>query len=70
LVGRNIGAVDAYAYSGSLQAVAEVWTEENLFAFLENPSGWAPGTKMSYNGLKDPMDRANLIAYLASNPGG
>lgn len=65
VVGREIGAVEAYSYSGALSEQAEVWTPENLFAFLENPSQWAPGTSMGYAGLKKPEDRAAVIAYLA-----
>ncbi|MDJ0823251.1 MAG: cytochrome c family protein [Paracoccaceae bacterium] len=65
IVGRTIGGVDGFgSYSGALDAVAEVWTAENLNGFLENPRGWAPGTSMSYAGLKKPEDRANLIAWL------
>lgn len=66
VVGRDVASVDGFAYSGSLKPVADVWTPENLSAFLENPKGYAPGTKMAFNGLKKPEDRANLIAYLAS----
>ncbi|MEO0681268.1 MAG: cytochrome c family protein [Pseudomonadota bacterium] len=67
VVGRPIGAVDDYGYSGALSATgAEVWTPENLFAFLENPKGWAPGTSMGYAGLRKPADRAAVIAYLDS----
>lgn len=66
VVGRNVGAVDGFAYSGALSEVAEVWSAENLNGFLENPRGWAPGTSMSYNGLSDVEDRANLIAWLDS----
>jgi cytochrome c len=29
-------------------------------------AGYAPGTAMSYNGMSDVEDRANLIAYLAT----
>ncbi|HKK36687.1 MAG TPA: cytochrome c family protein [Paracoccaceae bacterium] len=65
VVGREIGAVEEYSYSGALSEQAEVWTPENLFAFLENPSQWAPGTSMGYAGLKKPEDRAAVIAYLA-----
>ncbi|SDF07715.1 c-type cytochrome [Limimaricola pyoseonensis] len=64
VVGREIGAEAGYSYSGALKAVAEVWTPENLNGFLEAPRDWAPGTKMTYNGLRDVEDRANLIAYL------
>lgn len=69
VVGRDIGAAEGYAYSGKLVEQAEVWTAENLFAFLESPKDWAPGTKMkNFAGLKKPTDRANVIAYLESLP--
>ncbi len=66
VVGRPVDTAKGYNYSGSLEAVADVWTPENLFAFLENPKGFAPGTKMGFSGLKKPKDRANVIAYLNS----
>ncbi|MBS1303069.1 cytochrome c family protein [Loktanella sp. SALINAS62] len=69
VVGRDVAAVGDYAYSGALVEAADVWSEEELYAFLEDPAGYAPGTKMSYSGLSDPADRADLIAYLATNPG-
>ena len=66
VVGRDVASVSDYSYSGALVEVAEVWTPENLDGFLENPSNYAPGTKMSYRGMGDIEDRANLIAYLDS----
>lgn len=66
VVGRDVGSVDGFGYSGALVAVADVWTPENLNGFLENPKGYAPGTKMSFSGLKKEKDRANLIAWLDS----
>jgi cytochrome c len=42
------------------------WTPENISAFIENPRAYAPGTAMAYNGMRDVEDRANLIAYLAT----
>ncbi|MBB5721009.1 cytochrome c [Loktanella ponticola] len=66
VVERPVGSVDGFGYSGSLVAVAEQWTPENLNAFLENPKGYAPGTAMNFNGVRRIEDRANLIAYLAS----
>ncbi|MEM6409322.1 MAG: cytochrome c family protein [Pseudomonadota bacterium] len=64
VVGRAIGVVDGFGYSEVLASSEEAWTPENLNAFLEDPKGWAPGTKMSFNGLKKIDDRANLIAYM------
>ena len=66
VVGRDIGAVDGFGYSGAMAAVAPVWSVENLNAFLEKPKSWAPGTAMSFAGLAKPQDRANVIAYLDS----
>lgn len=64
VVGRDVGAAAGFGYSGSLVAVADVWTPDNLNAFLENPKGFAPGTAMAFSGLKKAEDRANVIAYL------
>lgn len=64
VVGREIDTVDGFNYSGALEQVGEVWTPENLSHFLENPKAAAPGTKMTYNGMGDVEDRANLIAWL------
>lgn len=64
VVGRAIDSVDGYGYSGALEQVGETWSPENLYHFLENPRGVAPGTKMSFSGLRDAQDRADLIAYL------
>lgn len=56
-----------FAYSdvlAELGADGETWDYANLDAFLESPRGFAPGTKMTFAGLSDPEDRANLIAFL------
>jgi cytochrome c len=41
-----------------------IWGEETLDHFIENPLKAVPGTKMGYAGVKDPKERADLIAYL------
>ena len=64
IVNREIGGVDGFGYSTVLAENGGVWDHEALQAFLEDPKGWAPGTKMSFAGLKKVTDRANLIAYL------
>ena len=66
VVDRAVGAVDGFSYSGKMAAVFQTWDADSLNAFLENPKGAAPGTKMSFSGLKKPEDRANLVAYLQS----
>ena len=64
VVGREVSSIEGFKYSGSLIAVANIWSPENLNGFLEKPSKYAPGTKMSFNGIRKAQDRANLIAYL------
>ena len=66
VVGRAVGAVDGFKYSGSLVAVAETWNAEELYGFLKDPKDYAPGTAMNFRGIEDPEDRANLIAWLDS----
>jgi cytochrome c len=63
IVGRQKGAAEGFGYSGAI-ATDDVWSPENLSAFLENPRGYAPGTSMAFAGLKSSEDRADLIAYL------
>ncbi|WP_371061088.1 cytochrome c family protein [Rhodosalinus sp. 5P4] len=64
IIGREIGAVDGFRYSGALPE--GVWTAEEMDAWLENPRDYAPGTSMGYAGLRDLQDRADLIAWLDS----
>jgi len=69
VVGRPEGAHPDFAYSDALlahKANGDVWSYENLNAFLTSPKGYAPGTKMSFPGIKDDKERAGVIAYLAT----
>jgi len=43
-----------------------VWTEKTLDRFLTSPLKMVPGTAMTYDGVPDAKDRADLIAYLKS----
>jgi cytochrome c len=66
VVGRAIGSVAGFGYSSALTDIGGDWTLEELDAFLTKPSAYAPGTKMSFSGLKKPEDRVDLIAFLDS----
>jgi len=69
VVGRDVASVAGYNYSDALGATDGDWSPEALNGFLSNPKGYAPGTKMTYKGLSDIEDRANLIAWLDSLDG-
>lgn len=67
VAGRPIASHAGYAYSPAMMAHAsDTWTYENLSAFLHSPREFVPDTKMSFGGVKDDVERANLLAYLAS----
>lgn len=66
VVGRDVGAVEGFSYSGALGDVNDVWAPEEISKFITKPSDYAPGTSMGYAGLDDVQDRANLIAYIQS----
>ncbi len=65
--GRAAGANDGYRYSPSMKRAGDdglVWTAETLGAYIENPRALVSKTRMSFRGIKDPVDRANVLAYL------
>jgi cytochrome c len=64
LFGREAGSLSGYAYSPAMKKYGVTWNEETLDKFIENPLKTVPGTKMGYAGVKDPQERADLIAYL------
>lgn len=71
IVGRKAGTVAGFNYSEAMSGAGAqglVWTEDNLSAYLENPTGFMPKNKMSFAGIKAAADRADLIAYLKSAP--
>ena len=64
VVGRDIASVDGFGYSGVLNELPGNWTLEALSEFLEDPKGYAKGTKMNFKGLSKPQDRVNVIVWL------
>lgn len=66
IVGRRAAAVEGYTYSPGMKALDKTWDEATLEVYLTKPQEFVPGTKMSFAGLPNPEDRANLIAYLAT----
>jgi cytochrome c len=64
-LGEEIGkGKGGYPFSEALSGKGGKWDFEAMNAWLHNPKGYAPGTKMSFAGLSKGEDRANVIAYL------
>ena len=67
IFGRKAAGLEGFKYSKSLVRAGNSgleWHADTLSAYIENPRAFASGTRMSFPGLKDPKDRANVIAYL------
>jgi len=58
------GQVEGFNYSEALLGAGLVWNLETTDAWLERPSTLVPGNRMVFAGIRDPQQRANLIAYL------
>ena len=64
IVGADKARWENFSYSAALASVGGSWGYEELNAWIAKPKAYIPGTKMTFNGLKELEDRANLIAYL------
>ena len=64
IVGRKSGSVEGFNYSKANKESGVTWSEDVLFTYLEAPQKFMPGTRMAFGGLKQPQDRADVIAYL------
>lgn len=66
-VDEDVADNGAFPYSGVMSDLDGNWTPEQLYAYLEAPTRWLRGTKMSFAGLKKETDRAAVIKYLWQN---
>jgi len=64
VVGGPHDHMAGFAYSDALKGKAGAWDYDGLNAWLFSPKAYAPGTKMSFAGLKKTQERANVIAWL------
>lgn len=67
VVGRLEGSHEGFSYSDAMAAhgaAGDTWTFENLNHFLTSPKDYAPGTKMTFAGVRSAEERADILAYL------
>jgi cytochrome c len=71
VVGRAIASASGFNYSAALKGLHGNWTFDELNKWLTKPSALAPGTAMTFAGISNEKQRADLIAYLdtlSANP--
>ena len=64
VAGRAKASIGGFAYSDAVKKLGGNWTDEDLDKWIEKPSAMASGTKMTFAGIEDGQQRADLIAYL------
>jgi cytochrome c len=64
VVGRKVASVTGFNYSTALKAKGGTWTFDALNTWLTNPQADVPGTAMTFAGLSNEKQRADVIAYL------
>lgn len=66
VLNRPSGHVPDFHYSEANKKSGLTWNVGTLDRYLAAPQQLVPGTKMTFPGLRDPKQRADLIAYLAT----
>jgi cytochrome c len=65
IVGRDIGKLASFTnYSPAMSGKGGAWTWAHLTEYLHDPKSYIPGNRMSYAGVKDVAEMADLLAYL------
>ncbi|UVL92567.1 cytochrome c family protein [Pseudomonas siliginis] len=64
IIGRAAGTSANYVYSDAMKNSGITWDRATLKAYLKDPKGVVPGTRMIFWGLSDEEKLNNLLAYL------
>ena len=58
-----------FAFSDGLRTHGGNWDWESMSAWLHSPRTFSPGTKMTFAGLSNPQDRADVMLFLNQHGG-
>jgi cytochrome c len=64
VVGRKVASKENFHYTEALKAKGGTWTFDALNKWLDDPRADVPGTAMTFAGIKNEKQRADVIAYL------
>jgi cytochrome c len=64
VLGGPHGHMAGFSYSDALKSKKGPWTFDELNEWLFKPSSYAPGTRMTFAGLTNDKQRADIIDYL------
>ena len=69
---RKSGSLASFPrYSPALKSAGIVWNDDTLDEWIKDPPHFIPGNTMTFPGMKDARQRADLLAFLkdATKPG-
>ena len=69
---RKTGSLASFPrYSPALKSAGIIWTDGTLDEWIKDPQHFIPGNTMTFPGIKDARQRADLLAFLkdATQPG-
>lgn len=69
IFGRQVASAPGFDYSPALKAETFTWTPEQLDHWLQNPSTFVRGNRMSFAGVRRESDRVAVIAWLMAETG-
>ncbi|HEY1414168.1 MAG TPA: cytochrome c family protein, partial [Rhodopila sp.] len=64
VVGGPHAHMEGFNYSNALKSKQGPWTFDELNEWLHKPSEYAPGTRMTFAGISNDQERADVIDYL------
>lgn len=64
VMGAAVAGKPGFAFSDALKSKGGTWTWDTMSEWLKSPKGFAPGTKMTFAGLANPQERADVILFL------
>ena len=62
--GSKIGSREGFDYSAAVREADFIWTPRALDAWMAQSGRFLPGNRMTFAGVNDAQDRADIIAYL------
>jgi cytochrome c len=67
---RKSGSLASFPrYSPALKSAGIIWNDNTLDEWIKDPQHFIPGNTMTFPGIKDARQRADLLAFLKDAPG-
>jgi cytochrome c len=65
VIGRKAGTLQSFSrYSDAIRSSGVVWDAKTLDTWLADPQHVIPGNQMTFPGIENPQQRADVIAFL------